>query len=65
MDVERTVGILNAVAAGLFRIVEILVPLIIIMIVGISKAMLSAFAGANVYRETRSKKKLLTYLDEI
>jgi uncharacterized protein YybS (DUF2232 family) len=65
MDVEKTTEILNAIATGLFRIVEILVPVMLIFCMGILKAITSAFVGANVYRKEKGKKTLLTHLDEI
>jgi membrane protein implicated in regulation of membrane protease activity len=65
VDVERTVGILNAIAAGMFRILEIMIPVLLLMCMGIIKAMASAFVSADVYRRKRSGKKLLTDLDEI
>jgi hypothetical protein len=65
LDVEKTVGILNAIAAGLFRLVEIIVPVLLVFCIGIVKLMASTFLSANVYRKKKSKENLLTHLDEI
>ena len=65
MDVERTVGVLHAIAAGLFRVLEIIVPVMLLICMGILKVVASAFVSANVYHREKSKKQLLTDLDEI
>ena len=65
MDVERTLGILNAITAGLLRVIELIVPLLITFIFGVSKALLVAFDSSNAYRKTRSKETLLTHIDKL
>jgi hypothetical protein len=65
VDTEKVIGILNAIAVGLFRVVELLLPLMLVLCMGILKAFVFAFTSANIYRKDKSEKSLLTHLDEI
>jgi len=39
LDIDRTLGILNAISLGLLRIVEIILPLMMVVFIGIFKAL--------------------------